>query len=223
MKRGGSKQGSGRKHGGGRPAGESDQREVDAGAGEAGAGEKERPADDLAALREQASRAEEYYDRLLRLKAEFENFKKRTQREKAEWISRANQELMLELLPAIDSFELGLQSAEKTGDIHKLIEGLKLALGALLQVLGKFGLDSVEAEGKEFDPNFHEAVTLVDSDAHRDDTIVDEIRKGYLLHDKLLRPAMVTVARSGKEPAPEGGEYAGPEGEGKDKDKGRHG
>ena len=117
-----------------------------------------------------------------------------------------NQELILELLPAIDSFELGLESAKKTRDFDKLVEGLELALGELLQVLGKIGLNKVEAAGRVFDPNFHEAVMVRDSDTHRDDTVVDEIRKGYLLHDKLLRPALVSVARSSKKPSRKAGD-----------------
>lgn len=157
--------------------------------------------------------ADEYYDSLLRLKAEFDNFKKRSRKEMASARLHANQELILELLPVIDSFELGLESARRTRDFDKLVEGLEIALGELLQVLGKFGLNRVDAAGKQFDPDFHEAVTLIESDEHQDDSVVDEIRKGYLLHDRLLRPAMVTVARSGVRPLPGGEKEAGGTGE----------
>lgn len=155
-----------------------------------------RRADELSALKDKAGKADEYYESLLRLKAEFENFRKRTGKEMAESRRLANQDLILELLPAIDSFELGLESAQKTRDFDKLIEGLELALNNFLQVLGKFGLNRIEAEGTKFNPNYHDAVMTTESDEHEDDTVVDEIRRGYLLHNKLLRPAMVSVARS---------------------------
>lgn len=195
MKRGDDKRGKSRGPGGARPP-----REHQGAAGAPETGEHAEMAarcdDELSALKDKAGKADEYYESLLRLKAEFENFRKRTGKEMAESRRLANQDLILELLPAIDSFELGLESAQKTRDFDKLIEGLELALNNFIQVLGKFGLNRIESEGTKFDPNYHEAVMTTESDEHEDDTVVDEIRKGYLLHNKLLRPAMVSVARS---------------------------
>ncbi len=129
------------------------------------------------------------YDRLLRKQAEFENYKKRIDREKAEYLQFAAAEVMKELLNVLDSFELAIRNA--TAD-----PGIGLTYKQLQDTLGRFGLKPIEAKGQKFDPNFHQAVsTQPAGDDVEENTVVEEMRKGYLLNGRLLRPAMVSVSK----------------------------
>ena len=148
-------------------------------------------------LEEKEKEAKDHYDRLLRMAADFENYKKRTVKEKEEWVKFANEDLIKALLPFIDNLEKAVAHAEKNGNTAKgLIEGLKLTREQLLQSLSKFGLSSVESSGKPFDPSVHEAMMVVETDQHEPDHVVEEFRKGYLLNERLLRPATVSVSRA---------------------------
>jgi len=133
-------------------------------------------------------------DRLLRLQADFENFRKRTLREKGEVHKRANEELMLEMLPVLDHLDLALSHLDENGGNSAFAEGIKLVAEQLLAVLGKFGLAVVDAAGAEFDPNLHEAVSHLPSDGAPENHVVEQTRKGYLLGNRLLRPAQVVVS-----------------------------
>ncbi len=130
---------------------------------------------------------------LMRMKADFDNFRKRQVRERAEWIVRANEDLFLELLPVLDHYEMGLKSAEEHQTDPSVIEGFKLVYNQLLDVLKKANVTPIETIGKEFDPHHHEALTHMPSDKPAE-TIVQEVRRGYLLGDKLLRAAQVVVS-----------------------------
>jgi len=134
------------------------------------------------------------YERLLRKQAEFENFKKRNEREKSEFMQYASAELMKELLNALDSFDLALKNA--AGDENTL-RGFELIYKQLQDTLSRFGLKLIEAKGKMFDPNFHQAVSTQASGDLEENTVVDEMRKGYTLNGRLLRPAMVSVSVKG--------------------------
>jgi len=147
--------------------------------------------------------------RMLRLQADFDNFRKRTQRERGEWYLRANEDLLRELLPVIDHFEMGLQNAEKHHVDHAVIDGFKLVYEQLMQALGKFQLKPFESEGQVFDPHSHEAMTHVPSAEHPADVVMAETRRGYRLGDALLRPAQVIVSSGPPEPAPTGSEISG--------------
>ena len=151
------------------------------------------------ALEALTAERDELKDRLLRKQAEFENFRKRIDRERSEFTKFASAELMREVLNVLDSFELALREAsperEDSADVQ---QGLELIHKQLLDSLKRFGLEEVEAEGRPFDPHVHEAVSTQPSD-QPEGTVLNELRKGYVLHGKLLRPAMVTVA------APAGG------------------
>ncbi len=151
------------------------------------------------ALEALTAERDDLQDRLLRKQAEFENFRKRIDRERSEFMKFASAELMREVLNVLDSFELALREAasekEDSGDVR---QGLELIHKQLLDSLKRFGLEEVEAEGQPFDPHVHEAVNTQPSD-QPEETVLHELRKGYVLHGKLLRPAMVTVA------APAGG------------------
>jgi molecular chaperone GrpE len=147
-------------------------------------------------LEEKEKETKDHYDRLLRMAADFENYKKRAVKEKEEWTKFANEDLMKAVLPFIDSLEKAVTHAEKAGNAaNDLIEGLKLTHQQLLQALSKFGLSPVESLGKPFDPSVHEAMMLVETDQHEPNHVVEEFRKGFLLNDRLLRPATVSVSR----------------------------
>ena len=133
---------------------------------------------------------------LLRMKADFDNFRKRQVRERAEWITRANEDLFMELLPVIDHYEMGLKSAEDHQTDNSVTEGFKLVYNQLLDLLEKHNVTPIEAIGEAFNPHVHEVLTHMPSDKPAE-TVVEQIRRGYMLGDKLLRAAQVVVS-SGK-------------------------
>jgi molecular chaperone GrpE len=134
------------------------------------------------------------YDRLLRKQAEFDNYKKRIDREKSEFMQFASADLMKELLNALDSFDLALKNAATKPDAQNMLRGFELIYKQLQDTLNRFGLKPIEAKGKSFDPHFHQAVSTQATDEVEENTVIDEMRKGYLLNGRLLRPAMVSVA-----------------------------
>lgn len=133
-------------------------------------------------------------DRLLRLQADFDNFRKRTARERAEIYARSLEDLMQELLPVLDHFEMGLASAESQGTEPAVLQGLGLVLDQFRDALVRFGLAPADAVGKPFDPNQHESVAMMPSAEHPRDTVVTETRRGYVLGGRLLRAAQVVVS-----------------------------
>ena len=145
-------------------------------------------------LTEQLSRAEENYDRLIRLQADYENFRRRTRQEKEEIYKYTSERLINALLPVLDNFELAL-SAE--GDsIESFKSGVQMIYKQLHDVLAAEGVAQIPAVGEQFDPLRHEAVLREDSQEHPDNTIIQELRRGYYLKDKVIRPSMVKVAKS---------------------------
>jgi len=146
-------------------------------------------------LEEKEKEAKENYDRLLRTAADFENYKKRAAKEKEDWTKFANEDLIRAILPFIDNLERAVNHAQKIADTGVLVEGVQLTLQQLLQALNKFGLSSFESVGKPFDPAMHEAMLVVETDKHEPNQVVEEFQKGYLLNDRLLRPATVSVSK----------------------------
>jgi len=138
-------------------------------------------------------------DRILRMAAEMENTRKRLEREKSECISFANEGMIRGLLPVIDNLERAVQHGEDDATCQGLLEGVRLTLKSFGEVLGKFGCVPFDAVGKTFDPNFHEAVMQQESSEHPEKTILQELQKGYMLHDRLLRPAMVIVSKASQD------------------------
>jgi molecular chaperone GrpE len=135
------------------------------------------------------------YDQLLRRQAEFENYRKRAERERGEFYQRTRADLLLELLPVLDNFERALVSLERSeGDAEALRHGVELIHKQFKDALTKLGLQPVEAVGHSFDPNVHEAVTTEQTDQHEENTVIEEFERGYKLGDRLLRPAKVKVA-----------------------------
>jgi molecular chaperone GrpE len=136
----------------------------------------------------------ELNDRLLRLAADFDNFRKRTQKEKTEFVRYANENLVRDLLPILDNFEraLGHATADEKGAV---LEGVKLIFSQLTSTLARYGVRSESAVGKPFDPLVQEAVNHLVSRDHPANTVMEEHQKAYFLHDRLIRPALVSVSK----------------------------
>lgn len=143
---------------------------------------------------EENQKNNELNDRLLRLQADFDNFRRRTRQEKDEFFKYANQDLLTSLLPVIDNFERALAANDKTDDPYAA--GVNMIYKQLMEVLTKEGLAQIEAVGTEFDPNLHEAVMSVKSDEHGPNIVIEEFQKGYKFKERVIRPSMVKVANS---------------------------
>ena len=159
---------------------------------------EEPPADDaelVAAVTAARAEAESYLDDLRRLQAEFDNYRKRMLREQTARIASASHALVARLLPVLDNFELAVSHAEQSRDFDRMLKGVEMVFGELREVLQAEGLVKIEAEGKPFDPERHEAVVAVEQEDAEPGTVVDVVRTGYELRGKVLRPAMVKVAK----------------------------
>lgn len=159
------------------------------------------------ALEAKTREAEANHDRYVRAMAEFDNARKRAAREREELTRSANEALIRELLPVIDNLERALQAARADPGAAQVTAGVELIQRELLRVLEKFGVTPFASVGAPFDPERHEAVARVAAAGHPDMTVVGETARGYLLHGRVLRPAMVTVAVTPETPAgglPEG-------------------
>ncbi len=150
-------------------------------------------------LKTRAAKADENWDRLLRTTADFENFKKRAAREKTEAVQYANGSLLQKLLPVLDNFEAALAAAKGTdgagGNVSSLQSGVAMIQVQLKNVLAGSGLEEIGAAGKKFDPTLHEAVSQQESAEVPEDQVLQQLRKGNKLKDRLLRPATVVVAK----------------------------
>ena len=157
---------------------------------------------ELAKLREnleaKEKEANENYDRYVRQVAESENFRKRANRERDEAIRFANEALVKDLLPVIDNLERAVAHAKDGGNGKPLVEGVEMVLRGFFDTLAKHGVVPIAAVGQRFDPEKHEAMAQIESGTYEPDTVVEEYHKGYLLRDRLLRPALVSVAKTPK-------------------------
>jgi molecular chaperone GrpE len=140
--------------------------------------------------------AQANYDRYVRQVAELENFKKRMLRDKEETIRFANESLLRDMLPILDNLERAVAHAQGGGNGKPLVEGVEMVLKGLTDVLSKHGLVPISAIGQPFDPERHEAMAQVETDSRAPNTVVEEYHKGYLLFDRLLRPALVSVVKA---------------------------
>jgi molecular chaperone GrpE len=152
----------------------------------------------LAGLRATAAKAEEHWNRLLQTAADFENFKKRAARERTEATQYANVALLQKLLPILDNFEMAQIAAQnaQTDTVASLQAGVAMIQQQLKNVLTDSGLEEIDASGKVFDPMFHEAVSQQETAEMPEGQVIQQIRKGYKLRDRLLRPATVVVAKA---------------------------
>lgn len=144
---------------------------------------------------EKNNQLNDYIDTLQRLQAQFENYKKRTIKEKDKLVSIANKDLIRELLPLLDDFERAINSYKNGNEVQTIIEGLNIINNQFNQVLNKKNLKEIYPEGEIFDPRYHEAVMQIESDKHEEGTVLEVLQKGYLLNDILLRPATVKVSK----------------------------
>ncbi len=147
-------------------------------------------------LAQKTKEAQENYDRYLRLAAELENIKKRQEREVADLRQFANENLLKELVPVLDNLERALEHGRQSEAPEALMEGLDLVNQDFLKVLGRFGVTPINSVGERFDPAYHHAVMEEEAPEVEDQTVLKELQKGYLLQNRLLRPAMVVVSRN---------------------------
>jgi len=154
-------------------------------------------------LAEKTREASENFDKWLRLRAEFENYKKRMQKEKADLMKFGNESLLRSILPILDNLERAIDHGKDLKENTSLLEGVELTLKQFLGTLERFGVKPVPAMGEVFDPEKHEAISYQESDQepHR---VISEVLKGYLFHERLLRPAKVIVSREKDSLKPEG-------------------
>jgi len=152
----------------------------------------------LEELKDRASKADENWERLLRTTADFENFKKRVTREKQEAIRYANEGLLQKLVPVLDNFDMALSAAQtgQTEAAQSLQAGINMIYQQLKSALVDAGLEEVDATGKTFDPNLHEAVSQTETAEVPEGQVLQQLRKGYKLRERLLRPATVVVAKA---------------------------
>lgn len=153
-------------------------------------------AESLAELAARAAKADENWDRYVRAAAELENFRKRAARDKAEAVQHANEGLIRRLLPVLDNFDMALAAAEAPNtDVASIRTGVAMIHGQLRQALADAGVQEVCATGQAFDPHLHEAVSQMESADVPEGHVLHQVRKGYRLYERLVRPASVVVAR----------------------------
>lgn len=145
-------------------------------------------------LEEQKKRTQEEHDQHLRALADFSNYKRRHQDDYKEAARFAGQEMILKILPALDNFERALQAADQTKSFESLVEGIKLTLKQVKDILEREGVQTIQAVGQEFDPMLHEAVMRFETDEYPENTVVEEFQTGYTHHGKVIRPSRVKVA-----------------------------
>ena len=153
-------------------------------------------------VQETYSKNEDLQDRYVRVLADLENLKRRQIKERDEAVQRTRSQIMGDLLPSLDAFQMGMQEAEKDESTKNIFVGISMAFKQMENVLGEYGLEIINPDGSEFDPKFHEALSYQESDDVKEGFVLKTIRIGYRIKDKLLRPASVIISK-GKE---EGGD-----------------
>ena len=147
-------------------------------------------------LAEAEAKAKEHWDQLLRVKAEQENLRRRHEREVENAHKYALERFAQDLLPVIDSLEMGAEAAASEGaTLEKVREGTELTLKMLLSTMERFGIQAVHPEGEPFNPEYHQAMSMLESPEHAANTVMNVMQKGYTLNERLIRPAMVVVSK----------------------------
>jgi len=147
-------------------------------------------------LRQKAEKAAEYWDRILRMQAEFENSRKRWERDKQEFLRFAQEDILSGILSLVDDFERSLKATPtKCEDLPNFIKGIEMMFVHFQELMKKHGVTPMLAKGKLFDPNYHEALMVVENDDVPEHTVLEELQKGYLLHNRVLRIAKVQISR----------------------------
>jgi molecular chaperone GrpE len=137
----------------------------------------------------------ELNQRFLRTAADFENYKRRTAQEKEDLLKYSNAKLMTELLPVLDNFQLALKSPAESQEAQNVVKGVEMIYRQMMQTLEQAGMAKIEAVGQPFNPNLHEAIMQVEDDTVPEDTVVEELRAGYMLKERVIRPSMVKVSK----------------------------
>ncbi|MDD4979669.1 MAG: nucleotide exchange factor GrpE [Candidatus Omnitrophica bacterium] len=154
------------------------------------------PESEYLKLKEEAEKAKEYWDRLLRLQADFDNTRKRLEKEKQDFVKFANEGIILELLNILDDLERTVELAQsKHQDLPVFLKGVEMILAHLYEMLKEYGVKPIEAEGKLFDPHYHEALMQAEDIDVPEHTVIEELQKGYLLNDRIIRTAKVKVSK----------------------------
>lgn len=148
-----------------------------------------------AQLAEERKKSEENFDKYLRMTAEFQNYKRRAEKDKTEYAQYANQRLLKRLLDVMDSFDAGFKNVPAQFEKEPWVEGMRAVERQLLQILEQEGVTPIDVEGKDFDPNFHEAMFYEPSEGASEGQILDELQRGFMLQDRVLRPTRVKVAK----------------------------
>lgn len=164
--------------------------------------------EDLAELKEKAAKADEHWDRLQRLAAELDNFKKRSARDRDEAVQRANERFVGNLLPVLDSFTMAVaatENSEAQQDVKSLKVGINMILTQFQGVLKDLGVEELDAAGKDFDPSWQEAMSQQETTDVDEGKVLSQLRKGYKLKERLIRPASVIVAKAPAKDAPADG------------------
>lgn len=156
-------------------------------------------AEEFKALEDKAGKSEDYFDRLLRLQADFDNYKKRLEKEKIEFIKFANEEIVTEILKIMDDFERAVDAGKVKHEFEVLYKGIEMIYNDLKSFLKQRGIKEIEAKGKLFNPHEHEAMMQEETSAHPENHVVEELQKGYMLNGRVIRPSKVKVAKKPKE------------------------
>jgi molecular chaperone GrpE len=170
--------------------------ETEPGGESAAEAQEELSEQQFAGLKEKAGKAQQYYEQLLRTTADLDNYKKRAARERQDAIKFANESLLEKLVPILDSFDMALGAANTPGtSVQSMQSGIGMIQQQLKSAMTSAGLEEIDATGKPFDPNFHEAISQQDTSDTPEGHVMQQVRKGYKLRERLLRPASVIVAK----------------------------
>jgi len=156
----------------------------------------EIPKKEFDLLTEKSEKCEEYQAKWLQVHAEYENTRKRIEKEKIDHMRFANEGIISKLFPIMDNFDMAFDAMEKAEDKTAVMEGITMVQKEFHKVLESNGVEKIKTEGEKFDPNIHEAVLMVETEEVTDGDIVEEVRAGYMLNKRLLRPAQVKVAKN---------------------------
>jgi molecular chaperone GrpE len=163
-----------------------------------GKGEPEITPKELEDLKKKAEERDEFEDKWLRVHADYENTRKRLEKEKTDHVKFANEGIISKLFPIMDNFDMAFDAMGKAEDKDAVMDGMKLVQKEFHRILEENGVERIETEGKEFDPNLHEAVNVLETEEYPEDSVIEEVRPGYLLNKRLLRPAQVVVSKNTK-------------------------
>lgn len=157
--------------------------------------------EELEKLKQKAGERDEFQNKWLKVHAEFENTRKRIEKEKTDHMRFANEDIISQLFPIMDNFDMAFAAMEKAKDKTAVMDGIKLVQKEFHRILEDNGVEKIETKKKQFNPNLHEAVLVIETEKHPDGEILEEMRTGYTLNGRLLRPAQVSVAKSKEQKA----------------------